>query len=292
MSLQASSRRHVLSTDGVALAVYELGDPGRPTVVAVHGYPDDHTVWDCVVALLADDFRVVTYDVRGAGASEAPKSRAGYRIPQLVDDLAVVLDATAPGEKVHLLAHDWGSIQSWGAVTDERFADRLAGFTSISGPSLDMAGAWVRRFDTHPISSLRQLAMSSYIGLFQAPFVPEALARAGVVDWAVARSSAGGGSHHPRHGRRPTRDLVNGLELYRANMLGSGVRTVPSRAVAPVQVLAPAHDAHVVSRMQREAPAPYVDMLVSHEIDGNHWVVEQRPELIARHVRDFISFVG
>jgi hypothetical protein len=59
-----------------------------------------------------------------------------------------------------------------------------------------------------------------------------------------------------------------------------------------VQVLAPGHDAHVVGRMQREAPAPYVDTLVSHEIDGNHWVVEQRPELIVRHLRDFISFVG
>ena len=32
--------RHVLSTDGVSLAVYETGDPERPTVVAVHGYPD------------------------------------------------------------------------------------------------------------------------------------------------------------------------------------------------------------------------------------------------------------
>jgi pimeloyl-ACP methyl ester carboxylesterase len=285
--------RHVLSTDGVALAVYETGNLGRPTVVAVHGYPDDHTVWDGVVARLADDFHVVTYDVRGAGASQAPRRREGYRISQLVEDLAAVIDATAPGGRVHLLAHDWGSIQSWPAVTDERFADRLAGFTSISGPSLDMAGLWVRRLGAHPLASLRQLAASSYIALFQAPLLPEALARAGVVDKLVAQSAkAGSSSPAPRAQRRPTRDVVNGLELYRANMLRSVGRSAPSRAIVPVQVLAPTHDPHVVSRMQREAPAPYVDVLVTHEIEGNHWVVEQRPELIAQHVRDFISYLG
>jgi pimeloyl-ACP methyl ester carboxylesterase len=156
-----------------------------------------------------------------------------------------------------------------------------------------MAGAWVRRLDTHPLASLRQLAASSYIPLFRAPFLPEALVRAGIVDRLVDHSArTGHGSPTPRAGRRPTRDLVNGLELYRANMRGRATRSAPARAVVPVQVLAPAHDPHVVSRMQREAPAPYVDTLVSHVIDGNHWVVAQRPDVIAQHLRDFISYVG
>jgi len=293
VSTTAAPSRRVLSTDGVALAVYESGDPANPTVVAVHGYPDDHRVWDGVVALLADDFHVVTYDVRGTGRSEAPKEREGYRIPQLVDDLGAVLDATAPGEKVHLLAHDWGSIQSWSAVTDPRFADRLSDFTSISGPSLDMASDWLRRVDSHPLASLRQLVSSAYIGVFQAPFLPEAAVRAGILDKLVDRSVRAGIGGPVRDEPRPRRDLLNGLELYRANFLGKvGRRSAPGRAVAPVQVLAPTHDPHVSSRLQREAPAPYVDVLVAHEIAGNHWVVVHRPELIAQHVRDFIAYVG
>ncbi|SFC91987.1 Pimeloyl-ACP methyl ester carboxylesterase [Nocardioides terrae] len=292
MSTTAAPSRRVLSTDGVALAVYESGDAANPTVVAVHGYPDDHTVWDGVVALLADDFHVVTYDVRGAGQSEAPRKREGYRISQLVDDLAAVLDATAPDEKVHLLAHDWGSIQSWGAVTDPRFADRLADFTSVSGPSLDMAADWLRRVDSHPLASLRQLASSYYIGVFQAPFLPEALVRAGILDKLVSHSAHAGGGDATGAERRPPRDLINGLELYRANLLGKMARPAPGRAVVPVQVLAPTHDPHVTSRLQREAPAPYVDVLVAHEIPGNHWVVAQRPELVVQHLRDFIAYVG
>ncbi len=38
--------RRVVTTDGLTLAVTAQGDPERPTIVAVHGYPDDHTVWD------------------------------------------------------------------------------------------------------------------------------------------------------------------------------------------------------------------------------------------------------
>src|SRR5438445_2282808 len=132
-----TSPRRVASADGVTLAVYESGNPNAPTVIAVHGYPDNHAVWDGVVELLADDYRVVTYDVRGSGESDKPGARSAYRMPRLVDDLAAVIDAVSPDAPVHLLAHDWGSIQAWPAITAENLADRIATFTSISGPSLD-----------------------------------------------------------------------------------------------------------------------------------------------------------
>src|SRR3954462_983114 len=94
--------RDVISSDGVRLAVYESGPAGAPTVVLVHGYPDNHTLWDETVRLLAVDFHVVTYDVRGAGASEKPAQRRAYRMDQLIEDLRAVLDTTSPDRPVHL----------------------------------------------------------------------------------------------------------------------------------------------------------------------------------------------
>jgi pimeloyl-ACP methyl ester carboxylesterase len=279
-----SSNRNVVSTDGVALAVYETGDSARPTVVAVHGYPDDHAVWDGVVALLGDDFHVVTYDVRGAGASEAPPQRAGYRIPQLVDDLIAVLDAVAPGGEVHLLGHDWGSVQSWGAVVDPRVEPRLLSFTSISGPSLDYAGAWLRDIRHHPGAALRQLAESSYIGFFQLPRVPEAAIRAGLLDRLLAWTSGS-------HARRSPRDAVNGLELYRANFLNRMARPEPASTVVPVQVIAPRRDPYISTRLACEAPEPYVPDLRTRVVDGHHWVVAEQPELVAELFRDFVADV-
>ena len=79
-----TSPRRISSADGVTLAVYEAGNPDAPTVVAIHGYPDNHAVWDGVVQLLADTFHVVTYDVRGTGASDKPGSRDAYRYEQTV----------------------------------------------------------------------------------------------------------------------------------------------------------------------------------------------------------------
>lgn len=38
-------RSRTVRCDGVDLAVHELGDPARPTVLLVHGWPDTHRVW-------------------------------------------------------------------------------------------------------------------------------------------------------------------------------------------------------------------------------------------------------
>jgi pimeloyl-ACP methyl ester carboxylesterase len=263
------------SADGTELAVYEIGVQDGPVLVAVHGYPDDHTVWDGVAAALADTFRVITYDVRGAGASDVPADKSGYRMARLVDDLVAVLDAAAPGRPVHLLAHDWGSIQCWPALTDPRLAGRIATFTSVSGPSLDHASAWLRASRAHPRAALRQLAHSYYTLLFKAPKLPELAIRAGLVDRAV--------------GRRRRADEVNGLYLYRANMLSKHGRTAAGHIDIPVQVLAPADDPFVTPELATGAPAPFVRELHTRVVPGEHWLVSERPEVIADAVRSFVS---
>ena len=93
------SHNEVISADGLALAVYSDGDPGAPTVVAVHGYPDDHTVFDGVVDALSGSHHVVTYDVRGAGASGTPAGPEGYDLERLAEDLRAVVDAVSPDGK-------------------------------------------------------------------------------------------------------------------------------------------------------------------------------------------------
>ena len=60
-------KSRTVTSDGVKLAVYEQGDPAKPTVLLVHGYPDTHLMWNDVAARLAEDFHVVSYDTRGAG---------------------------------------------------------------------------------------------------------------------------------------------------------------------------------------------------------------------------------
>jgi pimeloyl-ACP methyl ester carboxylesterase len=73
------------------LHVDDTGGPGRP-VVLIHGWPLSGESWqDQVPALQQAGYRVVTYDRRGFGRSDKPKS--GYSYDTLTDDLHAVLAA-------------------------------------------------------------------------------------------------------------------------------------------------------------------------------------------------------
>lgn len=281
------------SADGTRLAVQESGDPAATTVVAVHGYPDHHSVWDGVVAILAQRFHVVTYDVRGAGGSDKPTARSSYAIERLVEDLSAVVDAVSPDEPVHLLAHDWGSIQTWPSLTAAGREGRYASFTSISGPSLDHAGAWVRDARHHPGAAARQLLESYYIGVFHVPGLAERLWRSGVLDGLMGSTSryGRGDSAHAAVPDRTEADKVNGLELYRANIGRHVARPAPVPTDVPVQVLAPTHDIYVSPALQTQAPAPWARRLHTRSVHGGHWVVSDRPDVVARCVTELVDAV-
>ncbi|UQS25663.1 alpha/beta fold hydrolase [Amycolatopsis thermalba] len=278
--------RRVVSRDGTRIAVAEAGDPAAPTVVCVHGYPDDRSVWDGVVARLEPRFHVVTYDVRGAGESDRPSRRAAYALDRLAEDLAAVLDEVSPDRPAHLVAHDWGSIQSWHAVTGERLRGRIASFTSISGPSLDHVGHWVRARLRRPSGwgpALRQLVHSAYIVFFRIPLVPELSWRSGVGRWVLRRLSGSAA------GRPAVADAVHGLELYRANVGVRLSRPRPRPAEVPVQVLAPLGDPYVTPALQTDV-ARWAPRLWVRRLPGGHWIPRERPDVIARCAAELVEF--
>lgn len=78
-------------TQSIDLEVQDSGGTGRP-VVLIHGWPMSQASWSEQVPTLRDaDYRVVSYDRRGFGASAKPES--GYDYDTLADDLAGVLRA-------------------------------------------------------------------------------------------------------------------------------------------------------------------------------------------------------
>lgn len=153
----AGARERWVSTGGVELCVAELGEADRPTVLLVHGYPDSKEVWSEVAERLATRFHVVLYDVRGHGRSTAPQPlRGGFTLEKLTDDFLAVADAVSPDRPVHLVGHDWGSVQGWEFATVARTEGRIASFTSMSGPSLDHFGHWIKKRMTRPTPARRR----------------------------------------------------------------------------------------------------------------------------------------
>ena len=282
------SHTWVTASDGVRLSVRVSGREDGPTVVLVHGYPDNSSMWDGVAAELGAKHRIVTYDVRGAGQSDKPSGRASYRLDQLADDLRVVVDEVQPEGRVHLLAHDWGSIQTWHAVTGDDLRGRIASYTSISGPSLDHAGAWFRAQLTRPTprrlkNALTQFLHSWYILAFQLPVIPELLWRTGLMRRQISRME-------PAAAVPETADGVHGLKLYRANMFTRLSRPAPRAADVPVQVLAPIGDSYATVPLQTEIERWVPDLRV-RRVTGSHWITREKPKVVADAVAELVEYV-
>lgn len=288
------SERRVLG-DGLELAVTEAGPVDAPTVVLLHGYPDSQLVWRPVAELLARRYHVVTYDVRGAGASDAPARPEGYALKHLVADLGRVIDAVSPGRPVHLVGHDWGSVQAWEAVTEPAFAAKLKSFTSFSGPCLDHVGLWLRqRRGLRPSALrplLRQAARSWYIGAFQLPLLAPWAWRAGL-DRLLPRLQqlTEGVTPDPARERSRRADGVRGIELYRVNVPPRFASPRARHATVPVQVVCPRGDAYVTPALT-EGLHQCVKELYRREVEGGHWLLLTAPERVAGYVQELVEHV-
>jgi NAD(P)-dependent dehydrogenase (short-subunit alcohol dehydrogenase family)/pimeloyl-ACP methyl ester carboxylesterase len=292
------ARERRVRTGGIELCVAELGDADRPTVVLVHGYPDSKEVWSQVAARLADRFHVVLYDVRGHGGSTAPKPlRGGFTLEKLTDDFLAVVDAVSPGRPVHLVGHDWGSVQSWEFVTVPRTKGRIASFTSMSGPSLDHFGHWIDARVKRPTPRrigqlLGQGAKSWYVYLLHTPVVPE-LAWRGPLGrrWPaiLRRLEKVPGDGYPTSSL-PS-DAAHGAWLYRDNVRSRLRRPRPDAyAHVPVQLITPLGDAFLSPRLY-DALEEWVPLLTRRTLPDRHWVPRTRPDQLATWIGDFVTSV-
>jgi pimeloyl-ACP methyl ester carboxylesterase len=85
----------VAAPDGTRLATYEFGNPKGPELVLIHGFAQAHLCFAPQFRSdLARDFRIVTYDHRGHGASDKPTDPKAYQGPEVwAKDLTAVMDA-------------------------------------------------------------------------------------------------------------------------------------------------------------------------------------------------------
>ena len=84
--------------NGVVLHHEVRGRPDGPPLVFSNSLGTDFRIWNDVAAALGDRYRIVLYDKRGHGLSEA--TPAPYRLTDHVDDLAALLDHLGIGKAV------------------------------------------------------------------------------------------------------------------------------------------------------------------------------------------------
>ena len=80
----------LVATNGVKLNAEVEGREGAPWLTFSNSLATDLTMWDAQVAALKDRYRILRYDKRGHGKSEAPKGP--YDLPMLVKDVIGLWD--------------------------------------------------------------------------------------------------------------------------------------------------------------------------------------------------------
>ncbi|MFC7448393.1 alpha/beta fold hydrolase [Rhodococcus daqingensis] len=286
-----------VTSGSVDLAVFEQGNPTGPTLVLVHGWPDTHQLWEHVVPRLTDRFRVISYDTRGSGQSTVPTAVEDYRLELLAQDLFAVIDAVSPDQPVHLLAHDWGSVESWEAVCEPGAEDRIASYTSVSGPNLDHLGTWLRTGFVAPTPGkiykrLTQGVASAYTVLFQTPGLGPLPFRLGMWRiWPTFLRFFDGldpSLVHPAPTLRS--DMINGLKRYRANIRPKLRRPAERRTAVPVQLILNQRD-RAVRPVGYEDIEQWVPDLRRREIPAGHWAPISHSADLARLTEEFVDSV-
>lgn len=110
----------------------ECGDPTAPPLLLVMGHIFGARMWHRNVPALAEHFRVLSFDNRGVGRSDAPKG--SYSIEMMARDALAVLDA-AGVQRAHVYGVSMGGIiaQELAFIAPDRVAGLVLGCTGAPG---------------------------------------------------------------------------------------------------------------------------------------------------------------
>ncbi|AYV31845.1 Soluble epoxide hydrolase [Streptomyces sp. ADI95-16] len=130
MSQQAMDVTHrMVPSPGGRIHVVEQGS--GPLVLLVHGFPESWYSWrHQLPALASAGYRAAAIDVRGYGRSSKPGDLEAYRMLDLVEDNAAVVDALGERSAV-VVGHDWGSVIAANSALVRPDVFRAVGMLSV-----------------------------------------------------------------------------------------------------------------------------------------------------------------
>ena len=129
-----------IAVNGSLFHAQVLGPSDGPVIVFLHGGPGgdhrsllrlaDHVNGES----LADRYRLVFWDQRGAGLSRRHDKR-DLTLETYLQDLLAIVDRFSPGRRVILIGHSWGGMYATAFIN--RYPERVAGAVLIEPGPLD-----------------------------------------------------------------------------------------------------------------------------------------------------------
>lgn len=279
---------------GITLSCRGAGPAGAPRVLMLHGFPEGAFVWDTVMQALSGQARCVAPNLRGYERSTAPQGVEAYRARVLVADLVALIEYL--GVPVDLLvAHDWGGALAW--TLSAQHPDLVRRLLIVNAPH---PAALLRELRTSPA----QQAASGYMNFLCRPDAAALLVENDFARlWPFFERMGGQAWLTPglreryralwRHG------LEGPLNYYRASPLRPPLS--PDDPVMRLQLTPDAVTVRVPTTvLWGDADTALLPSLLDDLVtwvpalemlrvpDASHWIVHERPDLLAEVVRGLL----
>ena len=298
---------------GITLSCRACGEPGRPVLLFLHGFPEGAWVWDPLLRHFAKPenggYRCVAPNLRGYERSSAPEDVKAYRAKHLVQDIvALIALESGPAPLAALIAHDWGGAVAWSLANQH--PQRLRQLVIINSPH---PGPFLRALQHDPA----QQAASAYMNFL---VQPDAAAQLAAHDFERLFGFLTGQDHSLQSLTAPTADtqahwltpavkaqyrevwqhgLQGGLNYYRASPLrpataddpGANAVQIPPEALrieVPTLVLWAQDDVALLPCLTEGLADHVPDLKLVPMEQATHWVVHEQPVRVMAEITAFL----
>jgi pimeloyl-ACP methyl ester carboxylesterase len=257
------------------------GDP----ILLLHGWPQHWYLWRGVIPLLAPRAHVICPDLRGFGWTDAPSS--GYDRETMAEDVIALLDELGL-ERVAIAGHDWGG---WiGFLLCLLHPSRFSAFVA-----LNIVPPWPSR-DPRNLLEIWRMA-------YQVPLALPQLGRRAVELGGArlalrAASDAFSDDELDAFTDRLKGERARASELlYRTFLLREAVPVAAGRYSrlelhVPTLLLFGERDIGIPTRTVREYSARSPALELELVPDAGHFIVDEKPELVADRTLRLVARSG
>lgn len=291
---------------GITLSVRAAGQPGRPVLMFLHGFPEAAFVWDEALAYFAapehGGWRCIAPNLRGYERSSAPTAVEAYRARHLVQDIAALIDAVTAGGPTSgrvaaLVAHDWGGAVAWNLAALQ--PQRLGRLVILNSPH---PGTFWRDLRHSPA----QQAASAYMNFLIRPDATQRLTADGYARlWGFFRGMSDTAAWltsalQAQYEAVWAMGLQGGLHYYAASPLRPPTADDPGAAGVelPETLLHVRVPTQVIWGLQDQALLPGLleglehwvpDLRIERLPDASHWLLHEQPERVLHLIEAFVG---
>lgn len=274
-----------LPANGLDFHLAVAGRDNAPLVILLHGFPEFWYGWRHQIdALAGSGWRVAAPDQRGYAESDKPTGVERYLIDILADDVLALGDVLK-ADKFVVVGHDWGGMVAWHLAA--RNPERLLGAAILNAPH-------PATFNAFSLSHPFQLARSSYVALFQVPWLPELMLSAheyAALSLALTRTSRPGTFDDDALARYRSAWAEEGalttmLNWYRAIPMN---KLLKQKIKIPVRLIWGDADSALEPGLAEAGIAYCKRGEVFHLSEASHWLHHEEPDQVNVLLKEFLN---